>query len=49
MINLYNQDCMIAMQSMQDNQYDIAIVDPPYGVTKGMIGGIDKIVQNNAK
>ena len=40
---------MIAMQSMQDNQYDIAIVDPPYGVTKGMIGGIDKIVQNNAK
>ena len=32
MINLYNQDCMIAMQSMQDNQYDLAICDPPYGI-----------------
>ena len=27
MINLYNQDCMEAMKSMEDNQFDLAIVD----------------------
>ena len=32
MINLYNQDCMIALKNMKDNQYDLAIVDPPYGI-----------------
>lgn len=31
-INLYNQDCMEAMKGMADNQYDLAIVDPPYGL-----------------
>ena len=30
MINIYNQDCMEAMQEMADNQFDLAIVDPPY-------------------
>ena len=25
-------DCMKAMASMQDNQFDLAIVDPPYGI-----------------
>ena len=32
MINIYNQDCMEAMQEMSDNQFDLAIVDPPYGI-----------------
>ncbi len=32
MINIYNQDCLEAMKSMQDNQFDLAIVDPPYGI-----------------
>jgi len=31
-INLYNTDCLPAMQKMADNQYDLAIVDPPYGL-----------------
>lgn len=31
-INLYHGDCMEAMKSMQDNGYDLAIVDPPYGI-----------------
>ncbi len=31
MINIYNQDCMKAMQEMSNNQFDLAIVDPPYG------------------
>lgn len=30
MINIYNQDCMEAMKDMSDNQFDLAIVDPPY-------------------
>jgi len=30
MINLYNQDCMEAMAGFDDNQFDLAIVDPPY-------------------
>ena len=30
MINLYNRDCMEALREMKDNQFDLAIVDPPY-------------------
>ena len=29
---IHNQDCLEAMKLMQDNQFDLAIVDPPYGV-----------------
>jgi len=32
MINLYNQDCLPAMKEMPDKAYDLAIVDPPYGI-----------------
>ena len=32
MINLYNIDCMDFMKSKPDNYYDLAIVDPPYGI-----------------
>jgi len=31
MINLYNKDCMEALKEMEDNQFDLSIVDPPYG------------------
>ncbi len=31
-INLYNEDCLPAMKKMADNQYSLAIVDPPYGI-----------------
>ena len=31
-MNIYNQDCMEAMKEMTDNQFDLAIVDPPYGI-----------------
>src|SRR6056297_596713 len=30
-IKLYNQDCMTALEAMEENQFDLAIVDPPYG------------------
>ena len=32
MIKIYNKDCLEAMKLMQDNQFDLAIVDPPYGI-----------------
>lgn len=31
-IKLYNQDCMAAMREMPDKAFDLAIVDPPYGI-----------------
>jgi len=34
-INLFNGDNLEALQEMEDNQYDLAIVDPPYGVDTG--------------
>jgi site-specific DNA-methyltransferase (adenine-specific) len=37
MINLHLGDCLEAMKEMPDNTYDLAIVDPPYGI--GMDGG----------
>jgi site-specific DNA-methyltransferase (adenine-specific) len=41
MINLYNEDCLEAMKKMDDNSYELAIVDPPYGINMdgGNIGG----------
>lgn len=33
MIDLHNQDCLEAMKQMKDNQFDLAIVDPPFGIS----------------
>lgn len=33
----YNMDCMEAMREMPDKAFDLAVVDPPYGI--GMDGG----------
>jgi site-specific DNA-methyltransferase (adenine-specific) len=32
MINLYNIDCMEYLAICKDNEFDLAIVDPPYGI-----------------
>jgi len=32
MINLHNKDCMLALKEFKDNEFDLAIVDPPYGI-----------------
>ena len=32
MINIYNEDCLEAMRRMDTDQYDLAIVDPPFGI-----------------
>ena len=39
MIEYYNEDCMIGMARYPDKHFDLAIVDPPYGI------GID-VLQN---
>ena len=30
---IYNEDCLEAIKEMSDNQFDLAIVDPPYGIS----------------
>ena len=43
MINLYNKDCMEALKEFKDNQFDLAIVDPPYGLKNKIVnGGLSK-------
>lgn len=42
-INIYNEDCLPAMRLMSDNQFDLAIVDPPYGIdATNMVMGTSK-------
>ena len=31
----YNMDCMEAMRTMPDKSFDLAVIDPPYGIEKG--------------
>jgi site-specific DNA-methyltransferase (adenine-specific) len=38
-IEIYNQDCMEAMAKMPDKAFDLAIVDPPYGINYAEIAG----------
>ena len=40
----YNSDCMEAMAQMSDNQFDLAIVDPPYGI--GRSGQAETFTKN---
>ena len=49
MINLYNKDCMEALKEFKDNHFDLAIVDPPYGIGAGsnkFINGTSKTVKD---
>ena len=32
MTEAFNIDCMAAMSEMKDNEFNLAIVDPPYGI-----------------
>lgn len=33
-ITLYNADCMDVMRAFKDKEFDLAIIDPPYGIDK---------------
>ena len=53
-INLHLGDCLEAMKEMPDNAYDLAIVDPPYGIDvmnqkQGEGGGVAKKIQYTKK
>lgn len=50
-IKIYNKDCLPAMQKMEDNQFDLAIVDPPYGldITSHSVGGRNTIKSDKSK
>jgi site-specific DNA-methyltransferase (adenine-specific) len=47
----YNMDCMEAMKEIPDNYFELAIVDPPYGidVTKMEMGGRKRNDQDKKK
>ena len=39
MINFHNVDCMEFMANVPDKFYDLAIIDPPYGINVNMNAG----------
>ena len=43
MNTLYNMDCLEGMRLMPDGYFDIAIVDPPYGLDKSSTQGSGKL------
>jgi site-specific DNA-methyltransferase (adenine-specific) len=45
MITIHNKDSLEALKQMNDDQFDLGIVDPPYGIkaaSKGKVGGGNK-------
>ena len=42
-INMMNGDCMEYMASLPDNAYELAIVDPPYGIGERLSRGAGKL------
>ncbi|MES2593178.1 MAG: hypothetical protein V4608_14950 [Bacteroidota bacterium] len=42
MIRTFNEDCMELMKRTPDKYYDIAIVDPPYGINADLKNSTDK-------
>ena len=46
MINLHHIDCMEFMRGLPDKCYDLAIVDPPYGI--GIVQQLEKTVASSS-
>jgi site-specific DNA-methyltransferase (adenine-specific) len=49
-IRIYNEDCLEALKKMPDNFFELAIVDPPYGIninkqSQGKGGGVAKKIE----
>jgi len=47
MIEFLNVDCMAYMATLPDKAFDLAIVDPPYGI--GFDGEVKEMANNNSK
>jgi site-specific DNA-methyltransferase (adenine-specific) len=45
-IELLNMDCLLYMKQCEDKQFDLAIVDPPYGIGAGSKGFINRNTAN---
>lgn len=43
MIEYYNEDCMVGMKRYGDKHFDLAIVDPPYGLPTDSSNGRGKL------
>jgi len=41
-IEIFNEDCMPALEKMQENEFELAIVDPPYGIDINKSGRLVK-------
>ena len=48
-ITLYNADCMEVMKTFKDKQFDLAIVDPPYGISITDSGRLGKYNKNDKR
>ena len=48
-IQLFNMDCMEAMAKMPDKAFELAIVDPPYGIGDRLVDGAGKDVMKKYK
>lgn len=48
MINIYNQDCLEALRIIEEDAFDLAIVDPPYGIGAKRLQSGGKRLQDRA-
>lgn len=46
-ITLYNADCLDILRSLSDNSFELAIVDPPYGLDFGKFNRTNKNANGN--
>jgi site-specific DNA-methyltransferase (adenine-specific) len=54
---VFNKDCMEVMKGYQDKYFDLAIVDPPYGLgdrlvkggAKGGMGSLKRLADNKVE
>ena len=45
----YNMDCMEYMRTLPDKAFDLAVVDPPYGISITKSGRLKKYNANSRK
>lgn len=48
-IKLHNADCMEVMKTFKDKQFDLAIIDPPYGINVAKTGKVGSSKAGKAK